>query len=246
MKNRLSLIFDIDDTLYRQLVPLQAACEEALGGKIPVDAEEFYRIFCRRSGEMFLASESGDISIHQSRLYRISNTMKDLGIPFTEEMAEVFQAKYAENQAGLRLPDTLSRMLEDCRNEGISMGIITNGPDGHQRKKYHNMGLGRWIPEEFLLISGSAGCAKPDVNIFRMEEKQMGCSRENTYMIGDSYENDMAGAMRAGWKTIWVNYHRYPLPQGAERPEHIVYSEEELKNTVERLIRKKAGEENKK
>ena len=32
-------------------------------------------------------------------------------------------------------------------------------------------------------------------------------------MIGDSLENDIAGAKNAGWKTIWMNHHRYTVQE---------------------------------
>lgn len=86
MNNERFLVFDIDDTLYSQMEPLLTACEFSLGRKLP-DPELFYRIFGKRSAEMFLFSESGQVSIHESRIYRIENTMKDLGIPFTREQA---------------------------------------------------------------------------------------------------------------------------------------------------------------
>ena len=77
MNKKPYLIFDIDDTLYSQMQPLLDACEGCLGRKLD-DPERFYRIFCKRSGEMFLFSESGQVSIEQSRICRITNTMKDM------------------------------------------------------------------------------------------------------------------------------------------------------------------------
>ncbi|MFR3947795.1 MAG: HAD hydrolase-like protein [Ruminococcus sp.] len=35
-----------------------------------------------------------------------------------------------------------------------------------------------------------------------MAEEKWGMEPENTFMIGDSLENDIAGAKNAGWKTI--------------------------------------------
>ena len=57
MNNERFLVFDIDDTLYSQMEPLLTACEFSLGRKLP-DPELFYRIFGKRSAEMFLFSES--------------------------------------------------------------------------------------------------------------------------------------------------------------------------------------------
>ncbi len=234
MKNKVSLIFDIDDTLYSQMLPLLSACEDSLGKKLE-DPERFYRIFCKRSGEMFLFSESGQVTIEQSRIYRIMNTMKDMEIPYTEEMARDFQRRYQENQSHLKVSDTLSAILDKCRKEEVFLGIITNGPLNHQMSKYHNMELKRWFPQDYVLVSAGVGFAKPDERIFRLAEKRMGLERENTYMIGDSYENDILGAMNAGWKTIWMNHHRYPVPEGVKEPDHIAYTEEELGDIISRI-----------
>lgn len=235
MKKELSLVFDIDDTLYSQMEPLLTACEYSLGSKLP-DPELFYRIFGKRSAEMFLFSESGQVSIHESRIYRIENTMKDMGIPFTREQAETFQARYKENQSHLHISMILSSLLDECAAAGIKMGVITNGPLSHQVQKFHILGLDKWFTQEQLIVSAGVGVAKPDVKIFRMAEEMWKLNPANTYMVGDSLENDIAGAKSAGWKTIWMNHHRYTVPEGMTQPDYIVYTEEELRKLIEEIL----------
>lgn len=235
MDHKISLIFDIDDTLYSQMTLLLTACEGSLGKKLE-DPEKFYRIFCKRSGEMFLFSESGQVTIEQSRIYRIMNTMKDMDIPYTEEMAQDFQRRYQENQSRLKVSEALSAILDTCREKEVFLGIITNGPLNHQMKKYQNMGLEKWVSREHILVSAGVGFAKPDERIFRLAEERMGLEPSSTYMIGDSYENDILGAMNAGWKTIWMNHHRYPVPEGVKEPDHIAYTEEELGEIIREII----------
>ena len=235
MKKELSLVFDIDDTLYSQMEPLLTACEYSLGSKLP-DPELFYRIFGKRSAEMFLFSESGQVSIHESRIYRIENTMKDMGIPFTREQAEIFQARYKENQSHLHISTVLSSLLDECAAAGIKMGVITNGPLSHQVQKFHTLGLDKWFIQEQLIVSAGVGVAKPDVKIFRMAEEMWRLNPANTYMVGDSLENDIAGAKGAGWKTIWMNHHRYTVPEGMAQPDYIVYTEEELRKLIEEIL----------
>ena len=235
MKKELSLVFDIDDTLYSQMEPLLTACEYSLGSKLP-DPELFYRIFGKRSAEMFLFSESGQVSIHESRIYRIENTMKDMGIPFTREQAEIFQARYKENQSHLHISTVLSGLLDECAAAGIKMGVITNGPLAHQVQKFHTLGLDKWFTQEQLIVSAGVGVAKPDVKIFRMAEEMWRLNPANTYMVGDSLENDIAGAKGAGWKTIWMNHHRYTVPEGMAQPDYIVYTEEELRKLMEEIL----------
>ena len=231
MNNEISLVFDIDDTLYSQMEPLLTACEFSLGHKLP-DPELFYQIFGKRSAEMFLFSESGQVSIHESRIYRIENTMKDLGIPFTREQAEIFQARYKENQSHLHVSPVMAQLLDECAAARIRMGVITNGPFSHQVQKFHTLGLDKWFTEDHLIVSAGVGVAKPDVRIFHMAEEKWEMKPENTYMIGDSLENDIAGAKNAGWKTIWMNHHRYTLPEGAAKPDYTAYTEGELREII--------------
>ena len=44
MNKEISLVFDIDDTLYSQMEPLLTACEFSLGRAL-LDPELFYRIY---------------------------------------------------------------------------------------------------------------------------------------------------------------------------------------------------------
>lgn len=241
MKKKIALVFDIDDTLYSQMEPLLGACEDALGYKL-ADPELFYRIFCRRSGEMFLFSESGKVSIEESRIYRIENTMKDMGIPFTRAQAVRFQKKYKENQSRLRISGVFSRFFDECKEHGIKMGIITNGPYKHQVEKFYTLGLDKWFSEDQLLVSAGVGVAKPDRGIFQMAEEKWGLEPETTYMIGDSLENDITGARNSGWKSIWMNHHKYALPEGAVAPDWTVYTEVELCIRLRGLLWGKNGE----
>ncbi len=94
------------------------------------------------------------------------------------------------------------------------------------------MGLEQWIPMEHVLVSEGVGCAKPESEIFRMAEQRLGITDETVYMIGDSFANDMAGAMNAGWKTIWVNYHGYKLSEGVKKPDYQVKTQEELRDVI--------------
>ena len=50
--------------------------------------------------------------------------------------------------------------------------------------------------------------------------------------VGDSYENDMAGAKKAGWKAVWFN-HRDHKSTGEMAPDYVVKSERELAELLE-------------
>ncbi|MDQ1562703.1 MAG: hydrolase / 5-amino-6-(5-phospho-D-ribitylamino)uracil phosphatase [Actinomycetota bacterium] len=47
-------------------------------------------------------------------------------------------------------------------------------------------------------------------------------------MIGDSLENDIAGAHAAGITSVWLNRTGEALPSGAVEPDHVIASLSEL------------------
>ena len=58
MNKEISLVFDIDDTLYSQMEPLLTACEFSLGRAL-LDPELFYRIFGKK--------KRGNVSVQRER-----------------------------------------------------------------------------------------------------------------------------------------------------------------------------------
>ena len=220
-----AILFDIDDTLYDQTKPLCDACEEAAGVRI-FDRELFFNTFRRYSDAAFYASESSRISLEDSRLYRILNTMKELSLPMTVPQAESFQLLYQEKLYQIRLSEGLSGLMDTLSHAGVLMGILSNGPLEHQLRKYYALGMDRWIPRKRVIISSEVGCSKPSVEIFRVAEKALGLVPDQAWMVGDSLINDIAGAAGAGWHTIWYNHHAGQA--GGLQPDVIVTTEAEM------------------
>ena len=236
MKKERTFIFDVDDTLYEQIIPFYNACKAVVDEKQILDKEGLYQSFLSRGLEVFAASESGEMSLKDSRKYRITMAMKDWGIPFSEEQSEEFQLQYRENQKKLFMSDTMKEILDFCKAQGVTLGIMSNGPYEHQMKKLSVLGVKPWIPEEYCFISGKVGASKPSPIIFQAASEAMQLKDQEVYMIGDSFENDMKGAMNAGWKTIWINYHRREFKEGERTPDYIVTSEQELKQIIEKIV----------
>ena len=83
---------------------------------------------------------------------------------------------------------------------------------GHYKRRFRppvgesrEAGLLKWIPRERVFVSGDLGAAKPEPEIFRIIEKRLGLQPEEIWFAGDSYANDVTGAKRAGWKSLWLN-----------------------------------------
>lgn len=125
----------------------------------------------------------------------------------------------------------INETIENCQ-----LGILSNGPAEHQWKKIESLGVLKWIDRSKVVISGDVGVAKPRIEIFRLTEKKFpDCTPDEFYMIGDSFHNDIAGAVSAGWKTIWFN-HRRRKNLTEISPDYEVQSEKELGDLLEKLL----------
>lgn len=232
MKADTGFVFDVDDTLYDRAEPFGRALEELLGKKVWNNVRKWYLIYSRCSQEMFELHEAGKISLEESRILRIQKAMELCGEPFDPEQARRFQENYLKFQGRLTLSCEMAAMLEECRDRGITLGLMTNGPFDHQMRKIESLGLLKWVRPEHIWISGKIGSAKPDQKIFKLAQEQLGLSGECIWMIGDSYDSDIAGAMEAGWHTIWLNKDQKNVPAGKKAPDRTVSDGKGLKESV--------------
>ena len=62
-----------------------------------------------------------------------------------------------------------------------------------------------------MVVSETVGVAKPDPEIFRIAARVAGDTLEGAWMIGDAAESDIAGAVAAGLRSVWLRRGRaYP------------------------------------
>lgn len=76
------------------------------------------------------------------------------------------------------------------------MHIITNGFEEVQHVKMKNSGITEFF--DVVLTSEQAGARKPDPRIFEHALHVAQASKQNSLMIGDNRDADMAGARNAG------------------------------------------------
>lgn len=205
----INLIFDVDDTLYNQLMPFYIAYDKVFSSIKNISVKDLYISSRKYSDEVFHLTESGEMPIKEMHIYRIMKAFEELENSITEKDAQNFQDEYIYQQTQITLIPEMEQVLNFAKEKNINIGIITNGLSSHQRMKLKQLNIEKWIDEKNIFISSEVGFSKPDINIFRLAEKFMSLDRENTYYIGDSYKNDVVGAKKAGWKSIWMNHRNY-------------------------------------
>lgn len=111
--------------------------------------------------------------------------------------------------------------LRGLRARGLHLGVVSN----IDRDQLAHMGGLARLAEHFdwLLSSEEAGSCKPDPGIFAAALSRAGCDPEEALFVGDSLAQDIAGANRAGLRSVllWSRDDTEP-PIGEVVPHHVI------------------------
>lgn len=231
----LTFLFDIDDTLYDQVLPFKKAYEEVCKDKYNINVESLFVQSRKHSDEVFMLSQTGKMSTEDMYVYRIQKAFEDFDVEISRDDALKLQELYGKKQYEIEMSHEITELFDYCYGK-VQLGIISNGPSVHQWNKAKQLNLQRWIPKEYIFVSADLGVSKPDKKIFDYAVKHMSSIPETTYYVGDSFNNDIVGAENAGLKTIWMNRRSHLLPENAVPPHYIVSSEKELSETIKKII----------
>lgn len=231
-----NILFDVDDTLYDQMLPFKDAYTEVFGEQYGMLYEKVYVASRKYSDEVFELSQSGQITMEEMYIYRIQKAFEELKVGITDTQALDFQHRYSHHQKHITLSETMKELLTFCSEQQITIGIITNGPSGHQWNKVEALGVMEWIPQKHIFVSEDIGFSKPDPRIFNYVKEFMNLQSNRTYFIGDSFNNDILGAKQANLKAIWFNRREHNMPENVIKPDYCVTDEAELFEWIIQLV----------
>ena len=207
------IVFDIDDTLYCRQDMLVRAAETVLGVKVP-DWPQFISIFYEKSDINMAQLESGEVSTRDINGWRYNETFRLLGLPYNPEDGGRAADAYLELQSHMFISDDLASALDKLAEDPeIKLAILTAGESKHQWNKVDMLDLDRWFDRSSVIVTGDTPYTKPDVELFRMMEDRLGLSPSDLWMVGDNYDKDISGAVKAGWHSLWINRRRLPAPE---------------------------------
>ncbi len=107
----------------------------------------------------------------------------------------------------------VEKVLAKLRAAGVILGAVSNAYFSGKilQEELNRWGLGDSFA--FVLSSGDLGWRKPGASIFERALQLTGTTPGETWFIGDSYEEDIVGARRAGLTPVWMR-------ADAAEPEH--------------------------
>jgi putative hydrolase of the HAD superfamily len=98
--------------------------------------------------------------------------------------------------------DTLP-VLSDLHDRGFKLAVVSNAmDDANVQRLVNKCGIRHLL--QMVISSAAFGFAKPNPGIFRFALEQIGSRPEETMMVGDSLEFDVAGAQGLGMRTVWI------------------------------------------
>jgi HAD superfamily hydrolase (TIGR01509 family) len=111
--------------------------------------------------------------------------------------------------------------LQELRARGLHLGIVSNIDEDDLQHLIDLGGLRACF--DSLLSSEAAASCKPDARIFSLALERAGCTPEEAVFVGDSVPQDVAGANRAGLRSVLL-WHRDDKPPPAEpaRARHVI------------------------
>ena len=144
---------------------------------------------------------------------RLAQTMADIYREYRAQGITVFPGAI----------ETLARL----REQGIRLGLVTNGARVEQRAKIERFELAPYF--DHILIEGELGYGKPDERVYRAAMAALRTEPTQTWFVGDNLEWDVAAPQRLGLYTVWVDVARVGLPANAPaQPQRIVHALSEL------------------
>jgi putative hydrolase of the HAD superfamily len=81
------------------------------------------------------------------------------------------------------------------------------------------------------ILSADIGALKPEPAAFEVVQRTLGMFPGNLVMVGDTWRDDVEGALAAGWTAIWVNREAKPRP--AHDPEAPLFEVRSLSRVPE-------------
>lgn len=188
-------IFDVDDTLYEEKQFVRAAMSDVsryLSEKYDASFDEIYD-FCMNS------IESG----HRGRTFN----MLCEEFSFDEDVDKIVDI-YRSCETKLDLYDDAEELIGKIKEEGLRIGVITDGFSKVQRSKV--AGLGLFEIADAVIISydytdenGKPLC-KPNTKVYEMCLEKLGVKPEESVYIGDNPLKDFVGARKLGMKTVHI------------------------------------------
>ncbi len=231
-----AILFDLDDTLISfEGVAEQAweiCCQKLIDAhslEIPVCAllEQVNRTRKWYWGDPERHKRGRLNMLTEARREIVKTAMQALNIrdiSLSNELADNYSA--CRKELIIVFPPSIPT-LQALKNQGVRLGLITNGTGEEQRDKINRFGLAGYF--EFIFIEGEVGFGKPDIRIYEKALSALNLPPHEIWMVGDNLVWDIQAPQSLGICAVWNDYKNEGLaPNSKIIPDRIINDVSEL------------------
>jgi HAD superfamily hydrolase (TIGR01549 family) len=177
------IIFDLDDTLYSEKQYVKCG----------------YKAVAKQLADELLADKLW--TYFEEGKPAIDVLLNELGcIERKEECLEV----YREHMPELTLYEGVEEMFQKLQNDGIKVGIITDGRVSGQKKKIQALGLEKLVKDIIITDElGGVQFRKPCDIAFRIMQRRWRIPFEQIVYVGDNAGKDFQAPKQLGMKSLY-------------------------------------------
>lgn len=208
MKQYSILLLDADDTVFDfGAAEHRAFFETMKWAGISADAE-MHRTYSAINDRHWKALERGEMTRQQVLRGRYAEFLAHFGIDGDPDAINQHYLT-ALSACDILFDDSMDALAQLAK--GRRLYFVTNGNAMVQRGRFSKSPVMRYIDDYF--ISGEIGYEKPDIRYFEAVFPQIpDFDPAKTLLVGDSPTSDLAGAIRAGLDSCYVNRRGKALP----------------------------------
>ena len=203
----MNVFFDLDRTLMNfengEDMGIKAVFD-TYKNQIKMNYDEFRLTWKDVAQKIFDEYSAGLHTFDEQRHLRVKKIFQLNGIDLDDdEIEKRFKLYWSTYEKGVTLFSDARGILENLKNHGVPMGLITNGDASNQRWKLNKENLTQYFDP--IIISGEVGVSKPDPAIFEIALQHAGAQKETTWYIGDSPVHDIEPSLKFGLNSIYLN-----------------------------------------
>lgn len=193
-----ALLLDLDDTLIKSSRVYDRALEFAayyLAEKNNLNLKEFFPIVKRK--DTLIRKNFPTVHTRHSRILVYRHALDEVGAKYSLSdlpMAEDIYWEFFDENVGVY--EGVFEALKQIREEGVKIGIVSDGDLRGRIRKIEAVGLLPYIDQVFA--SEETIFEKPFAAIFTLALSKLHVQNSETLMVGNNYKNDIQGAQLVG------------------------------------------------
>jgi putative hydrolase of the HAD superfamily len=141
--------------------------------------------------------------------------LEKLGIHKDQKVLATYIFESWWDHAHARLFPEVTKVLQQLRDRGLKLGIITNGLKSDIDKLLPQVGLNNEF--DTVVVIDLVGKMKPDKAIFHHALKQLDVKPNEALFIGDRIEEDYNGAKNAGIKALLIDRENKTIEKNVDK-----------------------------